>query len=65
MESDDDQTGKKNAAQKAGGLLFVGCMFIGIAVGFYVKNIAMGTMGGMGLGFILMAVVALSASNKK
>jgi hypothetical protein len=60
-----EQNEKRGNARKVGGLLFVGCMFIGIAIGNYMGNPGMGTMGGMGLGFIMMAVVYLSEANKK
>ena len=31
----------KSAAQKTGGLLFVGCMFVGMAAGKYFNNMTM------------------------
>ena len=51
--------------RKAGGLLFVGCMFLGMAAGFYYGNFLIGLFGGMGLGFIMMAVTIASVSAKK
>lgn len=63
-----DNTGsdeRKKAARKAGGLLFVGCMFIGMAAGFYFDAMVIGLFGGMGLGFIMMAVVIMSDANKR
>lgn len=62
MENNDE---RKKAAQKAGGLLFVGCMFLGMAAGFYFHAVQIGLFGGMGLGFIMMAVVAISNANKR
>ena len=64
METQDQITEKKKAAKKAGGLLFVGCMFIGMAVGWYFDDYKIGMFGGMGVGFIMMAVVILSNANK-
>lgn len=51
-ENHDDA---KKSVRKVGGLLFVGCMFIGMAAGFYFKAMPMGLFGGMGIGFIMMA----------
>ena len=39
------------------GLVFVGCLMIGLAVGFVVSNIVAGLFGGLGVGFIAMAIV--------
>ncbi len=63
MEKDTNEA--KKTAQKVGGLLFVGCMFLGMAAGWYFHNLNIGLFGGMGLGFIMMAVVWMSAANKK
>jgi glutamine amidotransferase-like uncharacterized protein len=64
MENQDN-TNKETGHQKAGGLIFVGCMFIGMAAGWYFGNIKVGMFGGMGIGFLLMAVTVLSAATKK
>ena len=61
MEQDE----KNRSTKKAGGLLFVGCMFIGMAIGWYIERFQIGMFGGMGVGFILMAVVYVSEANKK
>ena len=65
METQNQSTEKTKASRKAGGLLFVGCMFIGMAVGKYMGNSHIGTIGGMGIGFIMMAVVIISNANKR
>jgi hypothetical protein len=60
-----NQDEKPGNAKKIGGLLFVGCMFIGMAVGWYIDRFQIGMFGGMGIGFIMMAVVYVSEANKK
>ena len=63
MENNNKEA--KKTAQSVGGLLFVGCMFLGMAGGWYFGNMLIGLFAGMGLGFIMMAVVVMSAANKK
>ena len=63
MEEQNDNG--KAAAKKVGGLLFVGCMFLGMAAGFYFHEVQIGLFGGMGMGFIMMAVAIMSAANKR
>lgn len=65
METQTQSSYKIKEARKTGGLLFVGCMFIGMAAGWYSGAFTIGLFCGMGLGFIMMAVVLISASNKK
>ena len=55
---------KKKNARKVGGLLSVGCMFIGMAAGWYYDHLNIGMFAGMGIGFILMAVSYASLNNK-
>ena len=43
-----------------GGLIFVGCLMIGFAIGFLIGNIAVGLFGGLGVGFIAMAIALAS-----
>lgn len=64
METQSQQPNKSKAAKKAGGLLFTGSMFIGMAYGFYSGNFLIGMFGGMGIGFILMAVLIASEASK-
>ncbi len=65
METQTQNTDKIKEARKTGGLLFTGCMFIGMAAGWYAGALTIGMFCGMGIGFIMMAVVLISASNKK
>ena len=39
------------------GLVFVGCLMLGFAIGFLTGNIVAGLFGGLGAGFIAMAIV--------
>lgn len=65
METQTQQTERRKEAKKVGGLLFTGCMFIGMAAGWFFGNFAMCMFAGMGLGFIMMAVVHVSETNKR
>jgi len=53
-EIEMEKMNKKSSA--IGGVVFVGCMFIGMGLGMYYDNIVIGLMIGMGAGFIAMAV---------
>ena len=39
------------------GLVFVGCLLIGLAVGIFTNNVAVALIGALGVGFIVMAIV--------
>lgn len=51
-------TNNKQEPKRTGisGLVFVGCLMIGLAIGFLIGNIAAGVLGGLGVGFIAMAI---------
>jgi len=39
------------------GLVFVGCLMLGLAIGLLAGNVAVGLLGGLGVGFIGMALM--------
>ena len=48
---------KESASDTAGGLVFVGALMIGIGLGLFYGDPAVGTMLGLGVGFILFGLV--------
>lgn len=44
----------------ASGVVFVGCLMLGLAVGLLIENVAVGVLGGLGVGFIAMGIVRYS-----
>ena len=40
----------------ASGLVFVGCLLLGLAIGILTGNVAVGILGGLGVGFIGLAI---------
>jgi len=52
---------KKNKA--VGGLLFVGCFFLGMGIGIYLGKPKVGLMIGLGVGFLVMAATRLKGRN--
>jgi len=53
MASENQEPKRKGIS----GLVFVGCLMIGFAIGFLTGNIVAGLFGGLGVGFIAMAIV--------
>lgn len=47
---------KTKVRSTVGGVVFVGCMFVGIGLGMYFNQLVVGLMIGMGVGFILMGL---------
>jgi hypothetical protein len=43
---------KKKKGTSPGNIIFVGCMFLGIGLGMYFHSTGIGTLIGMGVGFI-------------
>ena len=48
---------KKKDDYERSGVAFVGFLFLGIAAGMLYNQVAVGTMAGLGLGFIAMALL--------
>ncbi len=48
---------EKSKADTAGGLVFVGPLMIGIGLGIYYGQTAVGVMVGLGVGFIFFGLV--------
>lgn len=46
-----------NEGSKIGGLVFVGCMFLGAGIGMYFGAVRIGGAIGMGVGFLAMALL--------
>ena len=52
MENQDNQNSNKISR-----VVFVGCMFLGIGIGMFYGKVSIGTLIGMGVGFIASAIV--------
>jgi hypothetical protein len=48
---------KESKSDVAGGLVFVGALILGIGLGMYYGNTAVGTLVGLGAGFILFGII--------
>lgn len=55
---------KNKEGNSIGGLVFVGCMFIGAGLGFLYHSIIVGGAIGMGVGFLAHAAVKAYYANK-
>jgi hypothetical protein len=53
MDSEKQKPDRKGAS----GLVFVGCLMLGLAIGLLTGYVAAGLIGGLGVGFIAMAIV--------
>jgi len=55
MENLENKSNNSNN-KKIAGLIFIGFMFVGIGIGIYVGNTTVGTLVGMGVGFLASAI---------
>ena len=60
MEEQD----KNNHGRKIGGIVFVGCMFLGAGIGMLFDRVSVGGAIGMGVGFIAMGVIMANNKDK-
>lgn len=54
-----EKENKSKKKETAGGLLFIGCMFIGMGLGYMLGNMGTGLFVGMGSGFVAFGIVYL------
>ena len=48
---------QERKAGGASGLVFVGCLMVGLAVGLFTGQVAPALLGALGIGFIAMAIM--------
>jgi len=53
----------KSKSDVAGGLVFVGALMIGIGLGIYFIQVAVGTLIGLGIGFIIYGFIKALSKN--
>lgn len=56
---------KNENITKAAGLIVGGCLFLGMAAGWYMGRLTIGMFAGLGVGLLLYGVIMLSNANKK
>jgi hypothetical protein len=54
-EMANEKQGRKG--QGASGLVFVGCLMLGLAIGLFTGQVAAALLGGLGVGFVAMAII--------
>lgn len=57
MEEKPKESRYERKATTAGGMVFVGAMMIGIGLGIYYGQTAVGTLVGLGIGFVLFGLI--------
>jgi len=56
---------KTKSGSQIGGVIFVGCMFVGGGLGMLMGNVAVGGAIGMGIGFISMGIIWAAYKNRE
>ena len=54
-----NEKGEPKKRKGISGVVFVGCMFAGMGIGFALENLVVGLFIGMGVGFVAMGIVRL------
>ena len=54
----------KKKKEDPAGTAFVGCLFVGLAIGMYYNQTAVGVLFGLGAGFIVMAIFKYFSKKK-
>jgi Na+/proline symporter len=57
--------GQKNFRSSVPAIAVVACLFVGIVIGLYSENITAGTLIGLGVGLIVMAILRFVFISKK
>jgi len=65
METQNQDIEKIKTTRRVAGLMFAGSMFLGMAGGWFFGHLTIGMFAGMGMGFILMAVVIASQASRR
>ncbi len=55
---------KQKSGSQIGGIVFVGCMFIGAGIGMMLGKVQVGGAMGMGVGFLAMGAIWAYYRNK-
>ena len=61
MENQDQNQNGNKPWSNIGSGIFIGCMFVGMGIGMYIDKVAIGTLVGMGIGFIASAIAKSKA----
>jgi Na+-transporting NADH:ubiquinone oxidoreductase subunit NqrD len=62
-ESPEQRKGKHKRGNEVGGLVFVGCVVIGMGISFATNTMPVGLFIGLGVGFLMMALIRNRARN--